>query len=95
MYGRGNAVNDVWTANGYIKCVADIYGVPDITLSLKNAKSSLSSITLHECAQPLTEMVCDTIIFSPPLGNFTLGWLFKSFLIPITLLDVIYSYTCI
>lgn len=71
LYGRDDVV-DAWQVNGTIDCDAQLSGVSEVTVPLTKT-SGLQSLTVHSCALPPSNIVASELIFSPPLGKFTLA----------------------
>ncbi|KAH7279226.1 hypothetical protein KP509_37G011400 [Ceratopteris richardii] len=75
LYDRDNVPDSISIA-GQVNCRAELEGLPDVTIPFSYPNSTkLESFTYHPCcqAQALEQgHEKQTVMFSPPLGNFTL-----------------------
>eukprot|EP00252_Welwitschia_mirabilis_P024482 TRINITY_DN7286_c0_g1_i1.p1 TRINITY_DN7286_c0_g1~~TRINITY_DN7286_c0_g1_i1.p1 ORF type:complete len:534 (+),score=102.62 TRINITY_DN7286_c0_g1_i1:113-1603(+) len=73
MYDRDD-VPDAICISGQINCRADLEGLPDVSFPLSGLNAArIEALSFHPCAQvPEHGVDKQTLIFSPPLGNFVL-----------------------
>ncbi|CAI0466484.1 unnamed protein product [Linum tenue] len=73
MYDRDD-ISDTISVAGQINCRAELDGLPDVSLPLTGLnKSNVEVLSFHPCAQvPEHGMDKQSVMFSPPMGNFVL-----------------------
>ncbi|CAN1854149.1 AP-5 complex subunit mu [Linum perenne] len=73
MYDRDD-ISDTISVAGQINCRAELEGIPDVSVPLTGLnKSHVEVLSFNPCAQvPETGMDKQSVMFSPPMGNFVL-----------------------
>lgn len=73
LYDRDD-VQDSISISGQVNCRAELEGLPDVTLTMTGMETAhIDALSYHPCTQiPEQGISKQTIIFSPPLGNFVL-----------------------
>ncbi|GMI95869.1 hypothetical protein like AT2G20790 [Hibiscus trionum] len=73
MYDR-DEIPDSLSVSGQINCRAELEGLPDVSFPLTGVSTSkIETLSFHPCAQvPERNVDKQTLMFSPPLGNFVL-----------------------
>ncbi|XP_042518437.1 AP-5 complex subunit mu isoform X1 [Macadamia integrifolia] len=73
MYDR-DEIPDIISISGQINCRAELEGLPDVSFPLAGLNTShIEVLSFHPCAQvPEQGVDRQSVMFSPPLGNFVL-----------------------
>lgn len=73
MYDR-DEIADIITISGQVNCRAELEGLPDVSFPLAGLNTAqIEVLSFHHCAQvPEQGVDKQSVMFSPPLGNFVL-----------------------
>ncbi|XP_043710751.1 AP-5 complex subunit mu [Telopea speciosissima] len=73
MYDR-DEIPDIISISGQVNCRAELEGLPDVSFPLAGLNTAqLEVLSFHPCAQvPEQGVDKQSVMFSPPLGNFSL-----------------------